>query len=139
MSLGTTMLMKTGYLFFRDHDVDENKATSPPQSGLRRCRKPRLTSLESGQRKVVTELCRRLAIPFVERDLQVHDSMTADEVLVSTTPYCLAPVVKFNGVTVGEGKVGGPVFERLLAAWSEEVGLDIRTQFLGYSAARALT
>ncbi len=82
-------------------------------------------------RKVVTELCRKLAIPFAERDLQVHDAITADEVLISTTPYCLAPVVKFNGVTVGDGKVGGPVFERLLAAWSEEVGLDIRAQFLG--------
>jgi branched-chain amino acid aminotransferase len=88
-------------------------------------------------RKVVTELCRKLAIRFAERDLQVHDAMTADEVLISTTPYCLAPVVKFNGVTVGDGKVGGPVFERLLAAWSEEVGLDIRAQFLGKPASGA--
>ena len=87
-------------------------------------------------RKVVIELCQKLAIPFAERDLQVHDAMTADEIFVITTPYCIAPVVKFNGVMVGEGSVGGPVYERLLTAWSTEVGLDIRAQILGKSAQR---
>ena len=86
-------------------------------------------------RKVVFELCGRLGVPFVERDLQIYDAITADEAFVTTTPYCMAPVTRFNGVTVGDGRVGGPVFERLLGAWSEEVGLDIRAQVLGAKVA----
>ena len=82
-------------------------------------------------RKVVIELCAKLGIPFVERDLQVHDAVTADEAFVTTTPYCMAPVTRFNGITIGDGKPGGPVYERLLSAWSEVVGVDIRGQILG--------
>ena len=81
-------------------------------------------------RKVVWELCVKLGIPFVERDLQVHDALTADEAFVTTTPYCMAPVTRFNGVAIGDGRAGGPVFERILAAWSAEVGVDIRAQVL---------
>ena len=37
------------------------------------------------------------------------------------------PATKFNGLPVGDGKVG-PVTRRLLEAWSELVGLDIVAQ-----------
>lgn len=87
-------------------------------------------------RKVVIELCGKLGIPFVERDLQTHDAMTADEAFVTTTPYCMAPVTRFNGVTVGNGAVGGPIFNRLLGAWSEQVGVDIRAQVVGLKEAK---
>jgi len=86
-------------------------------------------------RKVVIEICHKLGIAFVERDLQVHDAITADEAFVTTTPYCMAPVTRFNGVTVGDGAVGGPIYNRILQAWSEAVGVDIRAQVLGLKAA----
>ena len=79
-------------------------------------------------RKTVIELCAKLGIPFVERDLQVHDALTADEAFVTTTPYCMAPVTRFNGLPIGDGRPSGPVFEKLLAAWSHDVGVDIRQQ-----------
>jgi branched-subunit amino acid aminotransferase/4-amino-4-deoxychorismate lyase len=79
---------------------------------------------------VVKEICGRLGIPFVERDLQVHDAITADEAFLATTPYCLAPVTRINGLPVGGGSPRGPMFERLLAAWNEEAGIDIRGQVL---------
>ncbi len=83
-------------------------------------------------RKVVIELCSKLGISFVERDLQTHDAMTADEAFVTTTPYCMAPVTKVNGVTTGDGtSIGGPIYRRLLRAWSDEAGVDIRAQILG--------
>ncbi|HTF25286.1 MAG TPA: aminotransferase class IV [Candidatus Limnocylindria bacterium] len=86
-------------------------------------------------RKVVIELCRKLSIPFVERDLQVYDALTSDEMFVTTTPYCMAPVTRVNGVTIGDGAVGGPVFRRILDAWSGEVRIDIRGQVLGLKPA----
>jgi len=82
-------------------------------------------------RKVVMELCTALGIPFAERDLQLHDALTADEIFLTTTPYCMAPVTKVNGLPVGNGAPGGPVFEGILKAWSEQVGLDIRAQMMG--------
>jgi branched-chain amino acid aminotransferase len=87
-------------------------------------------------RKALIEVCRKEGIPFVERDLQVHDAMTADEAFVTTTPYCMAPVTRFNGVTVGDGTVGGPIYQRLLKAWSKEVGVDIRAQVMGEVSAK---
>ncbi len=89
-------------------------------------------------RKVVIELCQKLGIPFVERDLQVHDALTADEVFVTTTPYCMAPVTKVNGVTIGDGAAGGPVFNRILQAWSGQVGVDIKAQVLGVKTANTV-
>ena len=86
--------------------------------------------LRGVSRQVVMELCVKLGIPFEERDLQVHDALTAEEAFLTTTPYCMAPVTRVNGVTVGDGRVGGPLFERILAGWSGDVGIDIRRQVL---------
>lgn len=80
-------------------------------------------------RQTVIELCAKLGIPFLERDLQVHDAVNADEALLATTPYCLAPVTRFNGLPIGDGRPG-KIFHRLLEAWSAEVGLDIHAQLI---------
>ena len=78
----------------------------------------------------VAELCRDLDIPFEERNFQVYDVVNAQEAYLATTPYCLAPVTRINGIPIGEGHPG-PLFERLIAAWSERVGLDIVGQVSG--------
>jgi len=80
-------------------------------------------------RRTIAELCQKMGIAFQERDLQVHDAINADEIFVATTPYCMAPVTRINGLQVADGKAG-PVFQRLLAAWSAEVGVDIRAQVM---------
>ena len=41
-------------------------------------------------RQVIIELCGELGIPFEERDLQLHDAITADEAFLTTTPYSMA-------------------------------------------------
>ncbi len=79
-------------------------------------------------RKTVMELCGELGISFVERDLQVHDVVNADEAFLCTTPYCLAPVTRINGIPIGDGI--GPMFHKLIGAWSEKVGLDIVQQIM---------
>jgi branched-subunit amino acid aminotransferase/4-amino-4-deoxychorismate lyase len=55
-------------------------------------------------RQTVIELCGELNIPFGERDLQIYDAINADEAFLASTPYCLAPVSRINGVTIGDGK-----------------------------------
>lgn len=57
----------------------------------------------------------------------MYDLYTADEVFFTSTPYCIMPATKFNGVKVGDGQVG-PVTKQLLAAWSELTGVDIVAQ-----------
>lgn len=78
-------------------------------------------------RETVLELAEQLGIACREMDLQPYDLYTADEAFFTSTPYCIMPATRFNGLPVGDGQVG-PVTRRLLAAWSERVGLDIARQ-----------
>jgi len=78
-------------------------------------------------RQTVLDLARRLHIPHRETRLLPYDLYTADEVFFTSTPYCIMPATKFNGLPVGDGKVGH-VTKKLLSAWSELAGLDIAAQ-----------
>jgi branched-chain amino acid aminotransferase len=80
-------------------------------------------------RTVVMELATQLGIAFIERDIQVFEAVNADEAFLSSTPYCLMPVARINGLPIGDGKPG-PVYHRLMEAWSEMVGLDIFQQII---------
>src|SRR2546423_1311538 len=51
----------------------------------------------------------------------------------TSTPYCLMPVTRINGVVIGDGEPG-PIFGRLMEAWSQQVGLDIKQQILEEAA-----
>ena len=76
---------------------------------------------------MVIELADKLAIPFVERDFQVFNAVNADEAFTATTPVCLMPVTRINNLPIGNA-TAGPIYQRLIEAWSHEVGLDIRQQ-----------
>jgi branched-subunit amino acid aminotransferase/4-amino-4-deoxychorismate lyase len=80
-------------------------------------------------RATVIELAAALGIPFVERDVPVSSAQKADEAFLSSTPYCLLPVTRLNGVAVGDGRPG-PVSRRLLEAWGRVVGMDIERQIV---------
>jgi branched-chain amino acid aminotransferase len=75
----------------------------------------------------IRELAIMLGLPFVERDLSVEDLLRSDEVLLTSTPNCLLPVVRVNDHAIGEGGPGN-VFHLLLQAWNAAVGLDIAGQ-----------
>jgi branched-chain amino acid aminotransferase len=83
----------------------------------------------------VIELAAKLGIPFVERDIQVHNVMNADEAFLSSTPFCVMPVTKINGVAIGTG-LPGPITGKLLSAWRERVGVDIAGQIRDVAARR---
>ena len=91
---------------------------------------PTLRNILPGiSRQVVMELCEGLDLPFIERDLQVHDVVNAEEAFLSTTPYCMAPCTKINGISISDG-TPGPIFQKLMNAWSKLVELDIIAQVL---------
>jgi len=88
---------------------------------------PRGKVLQGISMAQVHELARKLGIPAAQRELTPDDVARADEVLLTSTPMCLLPVTRFNGRPIGEG-IPGRVFGRLLAAWSDLVGIDIMAQ-----------
>ncbi len=91
---------------------------------------PRTTNCLAGvSRETVLELAETLGVPAVEADLLPYDLYTADEVFFTSTPYCIMPATRFNGLPVGDGRVGA-ITKRLLGAWSERVGVDIVQQAL---------
>jgi branched-chain amino acid aminotransferase len=85
------------------------------------------TTLEGVSQKIVRELADRLGVAYHETDLRPEDVYAADEAFTSSTPYCLLPAVRLNGKTIGSGRPG-PVYERLMRAWSELVGVDLATR-----------
>lgn len=85
------------------------------------------SALAGISRATVLELAAELAIPVQVTDFQPYDIYTADEAFFTSTPYCIMPATKFNGLPVGDGQVG-PVTKRLLQAWSDLVGVDIVIQ-----------
>jgi branched-subunit amino acid aminotransferase/4-amino-4-deoxychorismate lyase len=72
-------------------------------------------------------LADRLGIPWRERSLRAADLAAGEEILLTSTPSCILPATRFDGRPVGTGKPG-PVYRRLLAAWSADVSLDIAAQ-----------
>jgi branched-subunit amino acid aminotransferase/4-amino-4-deoxychorismate lyase len=76
---------------------------------------------------MLREIADSLGIPFERRDFQLYDVLNADEAFTSSTPYCMLPVTRVNKRLIGDGNPG-PVFRRLLRAWSEAVGVDIAAQ-----------
>ncbi len=75
----------------------------------------------------VEELCRELGIPFSEQPITLADCQTADEAMLACTSWCLAGVSRLEDRSL---PFPGPVYQRLLDAWSRRVGLDIGRQIL---------
>lgn len=78
-------------------------------------------------------LAARVGIPWQDRSLTASDLAAAHEILLTSTPNCILPATRFDGHAVGEG-VPGPVYRRLLAAWCDEVGIDIVAQARHHAA-----
>ena len=58
------------------------------------------------------ELAAQLGLPCEERDLDVYDAVTADEVFLTSTSLCICPVRSVNGQVIGGGTVPGPITRR---------------------------
>lgn len=80
--------------------------------------------------QTLRELAREIGMEFIEKDFQPYDVVNADEAWLTTTPYCMAPCTRINGISIGDGKPG-PWFRKMLSAWSGLAGLDIEVQVMG--------
>ena len=74
---------------------------------------------------VVRDLCTGMSVRYFERVMSVSDVQRASEVLLTNTTYCLAGVSWLDGATM---PFPGPVLNRLICAFSELVGMDIRSE-----------
>jgi branched-chain amino acid aminotransferase len=81
---------------------------------------------------VMEEICSKLGLEVMEKNIESYDVHDADEAFMTGTPFCMLPVTSFNHLPIGSGKVG-PIFNKMIRAWSDNVGLDIVNQIKGWS------
>ena len=86
--------------------------------------------LEGISRGIAMDLATGLNFPVAERDLDLYDAYTADEAFFTSTSLCICPVASINGSAIGDGKVPGPITERLMSAYSDLAGMDFVEQYL---------
>ncbi|MGW8258014.1 MAG: aminotransferase class IV [Thermoguttaceae bacterium] len=77
--------------------------------------------------EAVRELSENLQMPFFDRELTADDLAAADEIFLTSTPPCILPVTRFNNRPIGNG-LPGKITQKLLAAFSAQVGVDIVAQ-----------
>lgn len=81
---------------------------------------------------MVAELAAKWGTPFLHQDLSVDDVFQADEVMLCSTSPCVWPVVEVDGRMIAYGRPG-EVSARLLADWSDAVGVDIQAQAVRFT------
>ncbi len=84
-------------------------------------------------RATAIDLARENGIPVEEADLDLYDALNADEAFITSTSYCICPVRSFNGATVGDGTMPGPITKRLIDAYVDLVGCDWYGQYLRHA------
>ncbi len=81
-------------------------------------------------RDVTMELAEKEGIAVYQKDIDPFDAYTADEILVTSTSFCVCPVSTVNGTRIGTGEIPGPITHQLQQAYSDLVGVDIVQQYL---------
>ena len=89
--------------------------------------------LQGVSRSMVFDLSDQLNIKVLQEDLQPYDVYTADEVFMTSTPFCVFPITVVDNRKIKDGNPG-EITNQLLAAWSEVVGLDIVDQVAKFSS-----
>ena len=88
--------------------------------------------LRGVSRHTCMDLASTLGIPVHEADIEPYDVREADEAWWTSTTICMMPVTRFNFQPIGDGKPG-PIYLRLLDAWSKDVGVNIPAQARQYA------
>lgn len=86
-------------------------------------------ALSGVSRRNILKLAHDLNIATHEKNLDLYDLYTADEIFLTSTSLCLCPVSQADGRNLTPW---GPITSQLHGAYSQWVGLDIREQYLSY-------
>ncbi|MEE8303831.1 MAG: aminotransferase class IV [Candidatus Tectomicrobia bacterium] len=85
--------------------------------------------LSGADMKALLELAEGLGLGTDEGTYTTYDVYNAQEAFLTTNSFGILPIVSLNGLPIGDGTVG-PLTRRLMAAWSELVGMDFVDQGL---------
>jgi branched-chain amino acid aminotransferase len=102
--------------------VIEGVVTSPPRDRI----------LDGISLRVTGELCAMHGIPFVAASVTLADVHRISEAMLTGTGFCVAGVREYHHYWNPQPQRltwPGPVYRKLLAAWSDLVGVDIQKQF----------
>jgi branched-chain amino acid aminotransferase len=83
---------------------------------------------------IMEDVAPRIGIQVVEKNIEPYDVYTADEAFVTSTPFCVLPVVSLDGLAIGDGRPCR-ITQELLRCWSDFVNVDIVGQIRGWEAA----
>ncbi|MDP6779370.1 MAG: aminotransferase class IV [Candidatus Latescibacteria bacterium] len=86
--------------------------------------------LDGISRRTVIEIAADLGIPVAERDVSLLDVYSAEEAFWTTSSYCMLPCNRVNHVQMKT--CPGALFQSIIAAWSERVGVDVIGQARRY-------
>ena len=76
---------------------------------------------------VMNELCKKLNIKVIEKNIEPYDVYDADEAFISGTPFCILPVTSLNSVKIGWKSWKS--FSRILSQWSKNQKVDIKNKY----------
>jgi len=78
---------------------------------------------------VMKNLCKKLKLKFIEKNIEAYDVYNADEAFMTGTPFCMLPVTSLNSVSIGNRKVG-KIFTKIINEWSKSVKINIKDQII---------
>ncbi|WP_437188079.1 aminotransferase class IV [Planctomicrobium sp. SH668] len=77
----------------------------------------------------VCEIAEEAGMTVIHKQLTVEEVLNAQEAFLTSSTYCILPIGKLNQQRIGED-VPGPVTQKLVALWSEKIGLHFAEQSL---------
>ena len=94
--------------------------------------------LRGTRRKYIFELAEEIGIDCIEKNIEQYDVYNADEAFVTATPFCILPVVSFQGSSISDAPQNsktclGKITKLLIDRWSKNVGVDIVEQIFNFN------
>lgn len=82
-------------------------------------------------RQTAIDLAASIGKPVREADIDLYDAYNAEEAFLTSTSLCICPVVKINGVAIGDrAGVWGPITQAIADAYKGFVDHDFIGQYL---------
>ncbi len=88
--------------------------------------------LRGVSRGATLDVAQEIGIPTREVNLGRYEALQADEMLCTSTTYCVVHARSFEGQPIGDGQPG-PIFRKLIEGWKRMAGVDFVAQAHEYA------